>query len=155
MTGQELALLALLPEKWQDILLGYEAEMWFRRRMSARVIARGFSREGGSISISPTATNPDSLPEPLRDRVMNLDFHYRQLTLAEIDLDLESDRLEKVLTALKEAGIETVAQWRDTPAVDRHRIPILGRKTIQILDKAIQQHITNLILSSMVQSKDE
>ncbi len=86
---------------------------------------------------------------------MNLDFYYRQHLLVDIELNLAPERLNRVLLTLKEAGIETIEEWRNTPTEDRHRIPILGRKTIEILDKAIQQHIRNLILSSMIQSKGE
>ena len=53
MTSQELALLALLPEKWQDILLGYEAEVWFRNRSNVKSLANGFRRNGGSIQGKP------------------------------------------------------------------------------------------------------
>ena len=150
MTTQELALLALLPEKWQDILLGYEAEMWFRSRSIARSIARGFSQEGGSISINSSAVDPNSLPEPLKSRVLTLDYYYKQLSLTEIKLNLEAEKCSRMLTDLQEAGIESVAQWRETPNEKRIRIPSLGRKSIQVLDQAIQQHIRNLILSSMI-----
>jgi hypothetical protein len=155
MTSQELALLALLPEKWQDILLGYEAEVWFRNRSNVKSLANGFRRNGGSISIKPTAINPESLPEPLRSRVLNLDFYYRNLQFIEIKLGLDPEKSLNVLLALQEAGIDSVAQWRESSSEERNLIPNLETKYIQALDQAIQQHIRGLILSSLFPDVDE
>jgi len=65
-TDQEQALLKLLPQKWQEVIIDLEARTWLNARDIAIKTRQSFLDAGGHMSLRSDAIDPNELPEPLR-----------------------------------------------------------------------------------------